>query len=113
MTAGIQPPDGVTETTHPDESAASIDVVPRRNASSNAASAAASSVPLSVVVTGRGDHRCRSGKYGFVPPWKGYGSPGLMSGSLWSGLMSFARSRAYSFDNSPRIGSSGGNAGSP
>src|SRR6266704_2365467 len=112
ITAGIQPPDGVTETTQPDVSAASIDVVPRRNASSKAASAAAS-VPPSDVVTGRGDQRWSSGKYGLVPPWNGYGSPGLISGSLRLGLISLARSRAYSLDSSPRIGSYGGNAGSP
>src|SRR3989441_118574 len=43
MTAGIHPPDGVIDTTHPEVSEASMDVVPRVNASSNAASAAPSS----------------------------------------------------------------------
>ena len=36
MTAGTQPPLGVTETTQPSASAASIEVVPRLNASLNA-----------------------------------------------------------------------------
>src|SRR5439155_16866941 len=120
-TAGIHPPDGVIDTTQPDVSVASMDVVPRVNASSNAASAAPSSCRCSVwlpppdVVGGRADGgqlRSRS-RYGFVPPWKGYGSPGLMPGSLRSGLMRRARCRAYSFESRPRIGSSGGNAGSP
>src|SRR6267378_490168 len=73
ITAGIHPPDGVIDTTQPDVSAASIDVVPRVNASSNA------DCPVRVPpsdVTGRGggggggQSRSRL-RYGFVPPWNG------------------------------------------
>ncbi len=51
ITAGIQAPLGVTETTQPSSSAASIEVVPRKNASSTSrARALASSL-----VTGQTD----------------------------------------------------------
>ena len=103
IVAGIQPPLGVTDTTQPSSSAASIDVVPAVNASSNDRPPSAP-----VGFGGGGGHLASSAVYGFVPPWNGYGSPGFTAGSFFSQLMPFARSRAYSFDSSPLIGVSGG-----
>ena len=51
---------------------------------------------------------------GFVPPWNGYGSPGLTRRVVPRPVdQGVARAFAYSFDSSPCTGSSGGNAGSP
>src|SRR2546429_1318994 len=73
ITAGIQPPDGVTETTHPDVSAASIEVVPRRNASSNDASA--SSVPASEEAQASFDDAFRPGTTSIeAPDTSGWGA---------------------------------------
>ena len=76
ITAGTQPPEGVTETAQPSSSAASTLVVPRRNVRSNSASA---------VGVAAGILLCqffRVAVKGFFPPWYGYGSPGRTSGSL-------------------------------
>src|SRR5512135_3765320 len=103
MVAGIQPPLGVTDTTQPSSSAASIDVVPAVNPSSNVR------LPSFPVALGGGGGQLASRpRYGFDPPWNGYGSPGLTFGSFFSQSISVLRSRAYSLDNSPLIGVAGG-----
>jgi len=90
IAAGIQPPLGVIDTTHPSASAAWMDVVPARNASSGVR------LPSGPFGTGGGGgHFAMSDAYGFVPPaWNGYGSPGFTAGSFFSQLMPLARSRA-------------------
>src|SRR3972149_11021391 len=110
MAAGIHPPLGVTDTTHPSASAAWMDVVPAVNPSSN--------VLMMSWLFGRGPtgklpHFPRMAWKGFLPPWNGYGSPGFASGSFLSQLIVFARAAAYSFDSSPLTGSSGAKSGSP
>src|ERR1043165_1808567 len=95
ITAGIQPPLGVTDTTHPSLSAASTLVVPRRNVRSNSASAVGlhcarfglSARSLAVC------HLSIVSLNGFVPLWNEYGSPGRASGLLLSSSISFARAR--------------------
>src|SRR5690606_3291671 len=111
---GSQPPLGVTETTQPSLSTVSTLVVPSRKVRSNSASAVGlhwfglESLPCLTV-----RHASNCALNGLVSPWNGYGSPGRMSGSLRSSLISLARSRAYSFESSPLIGSSGGKRESP
>src|SRR5882724_7818981 len=74
ITAGVQPPLGVTDTAQPFSSAVSTLVVPRRNVRSNSASAIGGCA---------GIFECQASRYlryGFFAPWNGYGSPGRMSG---------------------------------
>src|SRR3984957_4678488 len=94
--ARLRPPLGVTDTAQPFSSVASTLVVPSRNVRSYSTSAVGLHSALLV-----GDaagillcHFCRTAVKGFLPPWYGYGSPGRISGSLWSDWISFKRSRA-------------------
>src|SRR5215475_14380925 len=107
ITAGVQPPLGVTDTAQPLSSAASTLVVPNRNVRSNSAMDTGGCAGILLC------HASRYERYGFFPPSNGYGSPGRMSGSLRSERTSFARSRAYSFDRRPFTGGAGVYAVSP
>src|SRR5690606_19925086 len=107
MQAGTQPPLGVTETTQPSLSAVSMDVVPAAKSSKYF-----SFMGVYKLLCWLPQFFNRS-LYGFTFPSNGYGSPGPIFGLLRSGLISFARSFAYSFESSSFIGSSGAKAGSP
>ena len=107
MQTGFHPPDGVTETTHPSSSAASIEVVPAKKPSGTP--------PEDAAFCGGGAlrHFWSSSVYGFFSPWNGYGSPGFAFASFLVASIPLPRSRAYSLDRSPRRGSAGGKSGSP
>src|SRR6185295_9834635 len=118
ITAGVQPPLGVTDTTQPLSSAASIDVVPdvnwRRNSSSSGLSTAATTAgaapralavppvvppvpapPPAVVAPGAVvGQRSSSARNGFFSPWYGYGSPGPIATSFLAQLICLNRSLA-------------------
>src|SRR6266545_3476398 len=115
MTAGTQPPEGVTETTQPSASAASTEVVPAWKASSNVRGERvfAPSVPAAPAFFGGGGHLARRSAYGFVERWNGYGSPGLTFGSFFAQSIVLARTCAYSFERRPRTGGAGWYEGSP
>src|SRR5262245_52709267 len=134
ITAGTHPPLGVTDTTQPLSSAASIEVVPavnwRRNSSSRGRStgsmaaicAAAPRAPPGAAAEGvdpaGGEaepepepvvrQRASTSRNGFFSPWNGYGSPGPMVASFLAQLICLKRSLAYAFDRRPLTGSAGG-----
>ena len=72
MQAGTQPPDGVTETTQPSSSAASIDVVPREEAVRNVGSDRRIGLRARRLRGGHAvGHFWSRSAYGLVPPWNG------------------------------------------
>ena len=75
ITAGTQPPQGVTDTTQPSSSAASIEVVPVGNVLAGRCGRHGRCFGLEARRVGRASASSRS-LNGFVPPWNGYGSPG-------------------------------------
>src|SRR6185295_5424057 len=96
ITAGTQPPLGVTDTTQPSLSAASTLVVPARNVRSNSASAVGLH-SAGFGLLGRSLTVCHwssDALKGLVAPWNGYGSPGRASALLASSPIDFARTRA-------------------